>query len=61
MDFDLAAEIGYSLRRRAITIPAPDLIIAASAIRAEAVLYHSDSHYDVLSRHVDLKARNLQI
>jgi len=61
VDFDFAAEIGYSLRRKAITIPAPDLIIAASAMRADAVLYHSDSHYDVLSRHVDLKARNLQI
>ena len=61
VDFDFAAEIGYSLRRKAITIPAPDLIIAASAMRADAVLYHSDTHYDVLSRHVDLKAKNLQI
>ncbi|HEV7787360.1 MAG TPA: hypothetical protein VGQ28_18600, partial [Thermoanaerobaculia bacterium] len=33
-EFDLATEMGFSLRRMAITIPATDLIIAASAIHA---------------------------
>lgn len=42
IDFDRATEMGFSLRRRAVTIPATDLIIAASAIRAGAVLYHVD-------------------
>jgi predicted nucleic acid-binding protein len=59
-DFDLATEIGLSLRKRGITVPAPDLIIAASAIRVDAVLYHADSHYDSLARHSDLKATNLR-
>ena len=59
-DFDLASELGFTLRRKAITIPANDLIIAASAIRANALLYHSDGHYDTLSRHSDLMSRNLQ-
>lgn len=59
-DFDLAAELGFSLRRNAITLPATDLIIAASAMRASAVVYHVDSHYDVLSQHCGLKAKNLR-
>ena len=58
-DFDLAAELGFSLRRRAITVPPADLIIAASAIRFDAVVYHVDSHYDMMTRYSDLKATNL--
>jgi len=60
-DFDLAAELGFSLRRKAITVPPADLIIAASAIRFEAVLYHVDAHYDMISRHSGLKSKNLEI
>ena len=59
-DFDLAAELGFSLRRKAITIPPADLMIAASAIRSDATVYHVDSHYDMISRHSDLKAKNLE-
>jgi len=58
-EFDLATEIGFSLRRKAITIPATDLIIAASAIHSDAILYHVDSHFDTISKHCDLKSRNL--
>jgi predicted nucleic acid-binding protein len=61
IDFDFATEMGSSLRRNGITLPAPDLIIAASAIRSGAVLFHADSHFDVLSRHSDLKSKNLRV
>ena len=57
-DFDLAAELGFALRRRGVTIPATDLIIAASAIRAEARLYHLDAHYDLVAQHSELEARS---
>lgn len=60
IDFDRATEMGFSLRLRGSTIPATDLIIAASAIRAGATLYHMDGHYDVLSRYYGLKAKNLR-
>ena len=59
-EFDCAAELSFLLRRKAITVPAPDLIIAASAIRANLILYHADSHYDLIARHCDLKSRNLR-
>jgi predicted nucleic acid-binding protein len=59
-DFDFAAEIGFALRRKGITIPANDLIIAASAMRADVLLYHADSHYNTLSQHFALRAKNLR-
>ena len=58
-DFDQAADIGFDLRRRGITVPATDLIIAACAIRIGAKLYHLDSHFDQIAKHTGLKAVRL--
>lgn len=58
-DFGLAVDLGCRLRGRGITVPPTDLIIAASALRAEATLYHVDGHYNLVARHSDLRARNL--
>lgn len=58
-EFALATELGFQLRRQGITVPPTDLIIAASAIRAGAVLYHVNAHYDSIARHSDLTARHL--
>jgi predicted nucleic acid-binding protein len=57
-DFDLAASIGFDLRRRGRTAPATDLIIAASAIRARAELLHADDHFADIARVSALAARN---
>lgn len=57
-DFDLAASIGFDLRRRGRTVPATDLIIAASAIRAEAELLHVDDHFDEIAGASTLVSRN---
>jgi predicted nucleic acid-binding protein len=57
-DFDLAATTGYDLRRRGLTVPATDLIIAACAIRARAELLHVDDHFDEIARVSALAARN---
>ena len=59
-DFDLAANIGFDLRRRGVTVPATDLIIAAGAIHADAALYHLDSHFDEIAEHSGLKAVHLK-
>lgn len=45
-DFDLACRLGFDARRRGHTVPATDLIIAASALRSGAVLLHVDAHFD---------------
>lgn len=54
-----ASSMGASLRRQGITIPSTDLVIAASAVQNNCVLYHIDKHFDILSRHAGLKAKNL--
>ena len=59
-DFDLAAGMGFDLRRRGVTVPATDLIIAACAIRTGARLYHLDSHFDQIAKHTRLVAVHLK-
>lgn len=60
-DFDLACQLGFDLRRRGVTVPATDLIIAASAIHAEAHLYHVDGHFDRVGEVSELNATNLGV
>ena len=43
--FQKASKIGFDLRRKGITIPSADLIIAANAIVTESQLIHFDKHY----------------
>lgn len=58
-EFDLACEVGYKLRRRGFTVPATDLVIAASAIRAEAHLFHVDAHFAQIGEVSALTATHL--
>lgn len=57
--FSEASSLGSSLRKKGITIPSTDLIIAASAISSGSTLFHLDSHFDMIAKHTDLKVRNL--
>jgi predicted nucleic acid-binding protein len=57
-DFDLAASIGFDLRRHGRTVPATDLIIAACAIRTQAELLHVDDHFAAVAEVSALAARN---
>ena len=58
-EFDLAAALGFDLRRQGITVPATDLVIAASAMRAGATLFHLDAHFERIAEHADLAERSL--
>lgn len=58
-EFDLACRLGFELRRRGVTVPATDLIIAASAIGAGAELFHVDRHFDQIADVCELKSRHL--
>jgi predicted nucleic acid-binding protein len=53
-DFDLACRLGFDTRRRGHTVPATDLIIAASALRTGAPLLHVDAHFDRIAEVSDL-------
>jgi predicted nucleic acid-binding protein len=56
--FELACDLGFTLRRGGVTVPATDLIIAASAITAQAELAHADGHFDRIAEVADLEARD---
>lgn len=56
--FALAASLGFDLRRRGLTVPSTDLIIAASAIVAHAELLHVDQHFSQIATISDLACRD---
>jgi predicted nucleic acid-binding protein len=43
-----AYEIGFSLRRKGLTIPTVDLIIAALAIENKSLLFHHGDYLEVI-------------
>ena len=50
--WEQAYELGFSLRRKGLTIPTVDLIIAALAIENETLLLHHDEHYEMIVPHI---------
>jgi hypothetical protein len=52
--WDTACRVGFELRRRGITVPFTDLLIAAVAMEVDAVLVHGDSHFDSIAQHEPL-------
>lgn len=49
--WEQAYELGFSLRRKGLTIPTVDLIIAALAIENKSLLLHHDEHYEMMVAH----------
>ena len=53
-----AARLGRDLRRAGVTVPATDLVIAATALVAGIPLLHADEHFDLVARHAGLDVRS---
>jgi len=51
-------ELAFTLRRKGITVPYTDIIIAACALNANAILVHADSHFDLISNHSSLRVES---
>lgn len=49
--WEKAYELGFTLRRKGLTIPTTDLIIAALAIEEKSLLLHQDGHYEKIASH----------
>ena len=49
--WEQAYELGFSLRRKGLTIPSVDLIIAALAIENKTLLLHQDDHFEMIVPH----------
>jgi len=53
-----AAELGFTLRRKGVTVPHTDILIATCALRASAVVVHADAHFDLMAKHSPLKVES---
>jgi len=56
--WDLSSKLAFDLKRKGISIPYADIVIAASALRERAILVHADSHFDSISNYTDLKVES---
>ncbi len=58
-DWKAAARLAFSLLRIGITVGSVDLLLAALAIRHNAVLVHADRDFDLVAAHSDLRVESL--
>lgn len=58
-EFKLAAGTGKILSDKGMTVPATDLIIAASAQTADAALLHCDRHFEIIASYVNFTTISL--
>jgi predicted nucleic acid-binding protein len=56
--WERAYDLAYNLRRKGLTIPYTDILIAASALMAAATIVHADSHFDLIAQHLDIKVES---
>jgi predicted nucleic acid-binding protein len=56
--WDLAFEMSFSLRRKGLTIPSTDILIASAAIKEDVILLHADIHFDHIARSSTLKVES---
>jgi predicted nucleic acid-binding protein len=50
-----ACENGFKLRRKGLTVPSTDVLIATCALQAGAVLLHADAHFDLMGKPLGLQ------
>jgi len=53
-----AAELAFALRRRGITVPNPDILIAAVAMENDVTLLHADAHFERIAQHTELRTES---
>lgn len=53
-----AYKLAFNLRWKGVAVPYTDVLVAASAIKANAVLVHADAHYDLTAKHTKLNVES---
>ena len=56
--WEMACEIGFKLRRKGITIPYTDILIATCALSLGCIVLHADNHFDIITEHLKLKSES---
>ena len=54
-----ACELGFKLRRKGVTIPHTDILVAACALQSESIIVHADTHFDMMVEHAVIKVESL--
>ncbi|MBI3939934.1 MAG: PIN domain nuclease [Acidobacteria bacterium] len=55
--WDRAYELGFSVRRKGLSVPTTDLLVASVAIESSCLIVHCDKHYEMIQNHSTLRAR----
>jgi predicted nucleic acid-binding protein len=56
--WEKAYDLAFQLRRKGVTIPYTDILIAATALAHEATLLHVDAHFDLAAQFSSLKVES---
>lgn len=56
--WESAGKLSFNLRRKGLTIPNTDILIASAAVRSKSILLHADSHFDIIASETDLKVES---
>ena len=51
-----ASRLSFELRRKGLIVPTTDVLIASVALNSNCLLLHSDHHFELISKHTDLKS-----
>jgi len=54
-----ACELGFKLRRKGVTIPHTDILVAACALQSGSIIVHADTHFDMMVEHAVIKVESL--
>jgi predicted nucleic acid-binding protein len=57
--WETAWHTAYHLRKRGVTVPLADALIASVCIHYQCSLIHADKHFNLIAKHTDLKAIEL--
>jgi predicted nucleic acid-binding protein len=49
--WEKAYALAFTLRRKGVSVPSTDILIAACALTTESTLVHADAHFDVMAKH----------
>jgi len=56
--WDLASEMAFDLRRKGITIPYTDILIASAAVKEDIILLHANVHFDQVAKNSQLRVES---
>jgi predicted nucleic acid-binding protein len=54
-----AFKLGFHLRRKGLTIPHTDILIASCALQRDAIVLHADAHFDLMGQKASLRVESL--